>query len=92
MIWYLGNLDASVGSSGAGKTGLVGKKRLKRKLRTLAESHADLERAHRRLAAHTEVLAIAVRSADHVPQRDLDEAVAGIHELTESATGSLRGS
>jgi hypothetical protein len=60
----------------------VRKKRLKRELRALADNHSQLEQAHRRLAAHAEVIAIAVRSPDAVPQRDLDNAVAGIHELS----------
>lgn len=59
----------------------MGKKRLKRKLQALAESHEQLQQAHRRLAAHTEVVALAVRSADHVPPADLDDAIAGIHDL-----------
>ena len=59
----------------------MGKKRLKRKLRALAESHEQLQQTHRRLAAHTEVIAVAVRSPDRVPQADLDDAIAGIHEL-----------
>jgi hypothetical protein len=60
----------------------MGKKRLKRELRALAESHEQLQEAHRRLAVHTEVVAVAVRSGDRVPQSDLDDAIAGIHELS----------
>jgi hypothetical protein len=58
------------------------KKRLKRELRTLAERHRELEQAQRKLAAHAEVIAVALRSPDAVPQADLDNAVAGIHELS----------
>jgi hypothetical protein len=60
----------------------VRKKRLKRELRALADDHSRLEQAHHRLAAHAEVIAIAVRSPNAVPQTDLDNAVAGIHELS----------
>jgi hypothetical protein len=60
----------------------VRKKRLKRELRALAESHRRLEQAQRRLAMHAEVIAVALRSPDAVPQADLDNAVAGIHELS----------
>ena len=70
----------------------MGKKRLKRKLRALTESHEELQRAHRRLAAHTEVIALAVRSRDHVPPADLDDAIAGIHELNAVLVDSSAGS
>ena len=59
----------------------VGKKRLKGELRALAERHERLEQTHRRLAAHIEVIAVAVRSPDLVPEADLDDAIAGLHEL-----------
>jgi len=59
----------------------VRKKRLKRELRALGEGHDRLERAHRRLATHTEVIAVALRSPDLVSQADLDAAIAGVHEL-----------
>jgi len=59
----------------------VKKKRLKRELRALAERHDRLERAHRRLATHTEVIAVALRSPGLVSQTDLDHAIAGLHEL-----------
>jgi hypothetical protein len=42
----------------------------------------DLEDALRRLAVHAEVVALAVRSPERVPEPDLDGAIAGIHELT----------
>jgi len=56
----------------------VGTKRLKRELRTLAEHQDELDRAHRRLARHTEVIAVALRSPDLT---DCDDAIAGLHEL-----------
>jgi hypothetical protein len=62
----------------------VGKKRLKRELRALAERQAELDREYRRLVAHCEVIAVAVRSPDLVPRADLDDAIAGIHELNAS--------
>ena len=62
------------------------KKRLKRELRALSKSHERLEQAHRQLATHAEVIAVAVRSPDLVPEADLDAAIAGIHELN---TGRL---
>ena len=58
------------------------KKRIKRELRALAESHKELERAHRRLATHAEVIAVAVHSPAIVPASDLEDAIAGIHDLT----------
>ena len=57
------------------------KKQLKRELSALTERHKQLEQTHRRLAAHTAVIAVAVRSPDLVAQADLDDAIAGIHEL-----------
>jgi hypothetical protein len=60
------------------------KKRLKRELRALADSHKELERAHRRLATHAEVVAVAVHSPAIVPASALQDAIAGIHELTAS--------
>ena len=69
----------------------MGKKRLKRKLRALAESHEQLQQAHRRLAVHTEVIAVAVRSPDRVPQADLDDAIAGIHALNAALADSSAG-
>lgn len=60
------------------------KKRLERELRALAESHRELERAHRQLATHAEVIAVAVHSPAIVPASDLQDAIAGIHELTAS--------
>ena len=63
------------------------KKRLERELRALSEQHERLQEAHRRLAAHTEVIAVAVRSPDLVPQADLDEAIAGVHALNAPTVG-----
>jgi hypothetical protein len=57
------------------------KKRLKRELRALIRRHEQLEETQRRLATHAEVIAVAVRSPDLVPQTDLDDAIAGIHRL-----------
>ena len=68
----------------------MGKKRLKRELRALAERQDELERAHRRLAAHAEVIAVAVRSPDLVLQSDLDDAIAGVHGLNRAEQGYLR--
>jgi hypothetical protein len=59
----------------------MGKKLLKRELRALAQRHKQLEQSQRQLAIHSEVIAVAVRSPDLVPQADLDAAIAGIHEL-----------
>ena len=66
------------------------KKRLKRELRALAESHAELARAHRQLATHAEVIAVAVRSPAIVPESDLQDAIAGIHELTATYASEKR--
>lgn len=59
----------------------VKKKQLKRELRVLAERQRNLERAHRQLAVHAEVVAVAVHSPALVPASDLQAAIAGIHEL-----------
>jgi hypothetical protein len=59
----------------------VRKKRLEQELRALAGRHEQLEQAHRLLAAHAEVIAVAVRSPAAVPQSDLDDAIAGLHAL-----------
>jgi hypothetical protein len=51
---------------------------------TMKELKAQLDEltdAVRQLAAHAEVLAVALRTPEAVPAADLDEAVAGIHEL-----------
>jgi hypothetical protein len=61
------------------------KKRLKRELRALTKSHQELVRAHRQLATHAEVVAVAVRSPDLIPRSDLDDAIAGIHELNAAS-------
>ena len=58
------------------------KKRLERELRALAKSHEQLRQAHRRLATHAEVIAVAVHSPAIVPASDLEDAIGGIHELT----------
>ena len=55
------------------------KKRLKRELRTLAKKYDELEDAHRRLATHVSVIALAVRTPDRVPEQDLDDAIAGLN-------------
>jgi len=54
--------------------------------KTVAELDAEvveLRETLRRLAAHAEVVAVAVRTPDAVAQPDLDAAIAGIHELYE---------
>lgn len=67
------------------------KKQLKRELRALSKSQKKLERAHRRLAAHAEVIAVAVHSPALVPASDLQDAIAGIHELNATfASEKLR--
>lgn len=57
------------------------KKKIKRELRRMTARQETLELAQRRLAAHIEVIAVAVRSPDRVPQVDLDNAIAGVHDL-----------
>ena len=52
--------------------------------KTKAELEVELEELKetmRRLIAHTEVVAVAVRTPEAVTQSDLDDAIAGIHEL-----------
>ena len=58
------------------------KKRLKRELSALVEEHEELVAAQRRLATHAVVIALAVRSRDRVPEHDLDDAIAGLQELS----------
>jgi uncharacterized protein YbjT (DUF2867 family) len=41
----------------------------------------ELKETVRRLIAHAEVVAVAVRTPDAVARADLDAAVAGLHEL-----------
>jgi hypothetical protein len=57
------------------------KKKLRRELHALAVRHDSLADAVRRLAAHTDVLAVAVRSPDAVPEADLDTAISGINHV-----------
>jgi hypothetical protein len=52
----------------------------KKKAELEAELAALKETVHR-LIAHTEVVAVALRSPETVSKSDLDEAVAGIHSL-----------
>ena len=66
------------------------KKRLKRELRALAENHKRLERAHRQLATHAEVIAVAVHSPALVPASDLQDAIIGLHELTANFASEKR--
>lgn len=65
----------------AGIAQAVKKKRLKRELRALAERQDQLEQASRVLAAHSAVIAVAVRTPERVPHGDLDASIAGVHEL-----------
>jgi hypothetical protein len=64
------------------------KKQLKRELRVLTESHQELVHAHRALATHAAVVAVAMRSPDLVPPSDLDAAIAGIQELAANSVAS----
>jgi hypothetical protein len=41
----------------------------------------ELKETVRRLVAHTEVVAVAVRTPEAVAQSELDDAIAGIHSL-----------
>jgi hypothetical protein len=59
----------------------VKKKDMQAQLDDLAERHSQLAAVVSRLAAHAEVVAIAVRSPDSVPSDDLDDAIDGLHEL-----------
>jgi hypothetical protein len=52
--------------------------------RKKAELEAELDELKetvRRLIAHTEVVAVALRTPEAVTQSELDEAIAGIHGL-----------
>jgi hypothetical protein len=53
---------------------------------TVAELEAELEELRetvRRLVAHTEVVAVAVRTPEAVTHGELEDAIAGIHGLYE---------
>jgi hypothetical protein len=63
----------------------VKKKRIKSDLQTLAERQEQLVEAQRRLATHAEVVALALRSPERVPESDLDNAIAGLHQLAARA-------
>jgi hypothetical protein len=52
-----------------------------RKKKELEAELVELRELVRRLIAHTEVVAVALRTRDAVPHADLDEAVAGLHAL-----------
>jgi hypothetical protein len=52
-----------------------------KKKKELEADVAELREVVRRLAAHTEVIAVALRTPHAVPRSDLDEAVAGLHRL-----------
>jgi hypothetical protein len=53
----------------------------KKKIDALAEQETRLVEVVRRLAAHAEVIGVAVRSPGAVPPDDLDDAIAGLHDL-----------
>ena len=57
------------------------KKGIQAQVDDLAERHSQLAAACARLAAHAEVVALAVRTPEAVPRDDLDDAIAGLHEL-----------
>lgn len=42
-----------------------------------------------RLTSHAEVVALAVRSREAVPNDDLDDAIDGLHELHAELRGSV---
>jgi len=53
----------------------------------LSERETRLANVVRRLAAHAEVIGVAVRSPDAVPPDDLDAAIAGLHDLHARLNG-----
>jgi hypothetical protein len=56
----------------------------KKKKAELEAELAELTETVRRLIAHAEVVAVAVRTPEAVARPDLDAAVSGIHELYET--------
>lgn len=56
-------------------------KEVEARLSHLEAEHADLIALCRRLAAHAEVLGVALRSREAVPAHDLDDAIDGLHEI-----------
>jgi hypothetical protein len=58
-----------------------------KKKKELETEIAELRQLVRRLIAHTEVVAVALRTRDAVPHADLDEAVAGLHALYAELEG-----
>jgi hypothetical protein len=62
------------------------KKELDAQFRTLTEKHDALAETVRRLAAHTAVLAVALRDPLAVPPADLDAALTSINDLSRFVT------
>lgn len=56
-------------------------KEVEARLAELEAEHAELVALCRRLAAHAEVLGVALRSSEAVPAHDLDDAVQGLREI-----------
>jgi hypothetical protein len=52
-----------------------------RKVAEVDAELAELREIVRRLVAHAEVVAVAVRTPEAVGQADLDDAIAGLHAL-----------
>ena len=66
------------------------KKDIEARLAELEAGHAELVALCRRLAAHAEVLGVALRSREAVPADDLDDAIDGLHELHTELADALR--
>lgn len=56
-------------------------KELEVRVAELEAGYAELVALCKRLAAHVEVLGVALRSRDAVPAGDLDDAIEGLGEL-----------
>lgn len=56
-------------------------KQVEARLAELEAEHAELVALCKRLAAHVEILGVALRTREAVPAADLDEAIDGVHEL-----------
>lgn|GEM_PF-5569092 len=66
---------------------MPGKPTLTVQVSTIREDQAALANALQELATHVEVLALAVRNRESVPQADLEETVSGLAGLRSRLAG-----
>jgi hypothetical protein len=66
------------------------KKDTEARLAELEAEHAELVAVCRRLAAHAEVLGVALRSREAVPPEDLDDAIDGLRQVHGELADAVR--